>query len=130
MKTKWIGLISIMLVAVSIVSYKAYSEQAVGQHIAQSAAPPRVLLVADLSEAKETGDACAEIIHLVRAAHDRGVDVEELNADSQSNLIRRYHVLVIPSVLIFSRSGKVVARYEGEGKQVVNALRIALAQLR
>lgn len=130
MKTKWIGLITIMLIAGSLVSYKAYSEQAAGRHIARSAKPPRVLLVADLGEANETGDSCAEIIHLVRAAHDRGIAVQELNADSQSNLIRRYHVMVIPSVLIFDHSGKVVARYEGEGKRVVNALRTALARLR
>lgn len=130
MKTKWIGLITIVLVAGSLVSYKAYSEQSSARHIARSATPPRVLLVADLGEANEAGDSCAEIIHLVRAAHDRGIAVQELNADSQSNLIRRYHVMVIPSVLIFDRSGKVTARYEGEGQRVINALRTALAQIR
>ena len=66
---------------------------------ASSAGLPRVLLVAELSEADATGDSCAEIIHLVRSARDRGIAVQELEPDSKSDLLTRCHVLTIPTVL-------------------------------
>jgi len=128
MKTKWIGLVAITLIAGAIVGYKGHlSSEA---QASSASMPTRVLLVAELSEANNTGDSCSEIIHLVRAAHVRGVAVQELNANDQSDLIGRYHVMVIPTVLILDRNGKVVARFEGEGKRVVKAVRNALEQLR
>ena len=66
---------------------------------ASSAGLPRVLLVAELSEADATGDSCAEIIHLVRSARDRSIAVQELEPDSKSDLLTRCHVLTIPTVL-------------------------------
>ena len=69
-----------------------------------------MLLVADLSEA-DSADACAEIIHSVRAARERGVQVQELSPDSKSEMLRRYRVLTIPTVLILDRSGQVVLAF-------------------
>lgn len=126
MKGKWIGLIAVALIAGSIIAYKRHRSQ---ESQASTAAPPRVLLVADMGEANSAGDACAEIIRLARAARDRGIAVQELSPDSKSGLLARYHVLAIPTVLILDRNGQVVARYEGEGPDTVKAVRIGLEKL-
>lgn len=128
MKTKWIGLSAVVLIAGAIIGYKAHlSPEVQAADVAQT---PHVLLVAELSEANNTGDSCAEIIHLVRAARDRGVAVQELDAGSKSDLISRYHVLIVPTVLILDLNGKETARYEGEGREMVKGLRTVLEQLR
>ena len=128
MKMKSIGLIAVVLIAAAIIGYKAHlSPEA---QAASATAPPRVLLVAELSEANAAGDSCAEIIHLVRAVHDRGIAVQELDSSSKSDLLARYHVLIIPTVLILDRNGKEVARYEGEGREMVKRLRTDLEQLK
>lgn len=127
MKVKWIGLVAVALIAGAIIGYKAQRSSVT--QAASSAAPPRVVLVADMSEANVPGDSCAEIIHLVQAAHNRGIAVKELEAGSKSDLLTRYHVLVIPTVLILDRHGKEVARYEGEGQETIKALRSKLKQL-
>lgn len=125
MKGKWIGLVTVALIAVGIIAYKAHRKQD-----AAGAPPfPRVLLVADLREADDAGDPCAQIIHDVRAARARGVAVEELSPDSKSELLVRYHVLTAPTVLILDPKGQVVSRYEGEGKQTVAAVHSQLDQL-
>lgn len=87
------------------------------------------MLVADLREAGESGDACAEIIHAVREASDRGVRVQELMPDSSSDLLRRYRVLTVPTVLILGKDGRELGRYEGESRETVNAVRTRLATL-
>ena len=125
MKGKWIGLVTVALIAVGIIAYKAHRKQ----DAASATAFPRVLLVADLREADDAGDPCAQIIHDVRAARARGVAVEELSSDSKSELLARYHVLTAPTVLILDPKGQVVSRYEGEGKQTVAALHSQLDQL-
>ena len=128
MKRKWIGLAAVLVIAGAIISYKVYVSP-------KSAAPetkagfPRVLLVAELSEADATGDPCAEIIHLVRSARDRGIAVQELEPDSKSDLLTRCHVLTIPTVLIMDGNGQVVSRFEGEGRDTVKAVRARLEQL-
>ena len=126
MKAKWIGLIAVAAIAVIIVASKAR----VRQETPTAAAPPRVVLVADLSEADEEGDACAEIIRAVRAVRGRGVSVQEFNPDSKSPLIARYRVLTIPTVLILDDKGEVVSRHEGENRQTLTALRAGLEQLK
>ena len=126
MKAKWIGLIAVAAIAVVIVATKARVEQ----QTPTCAAPPRVLLVADLSEADEEGDACAQIIQAVRAVRKRGVSVQEFNPDSKSPLIARYRVLTIPTVVILDEKGEVVSRYEGEDRQTLSALRSGLEQLK
>lgn len=129
MKVKWIGLFAVALIAGALIAYKVHVSQGM-QTAGATAGLPRVLLVADLREADSDGDACAEIIHAVRAAHDRGIAVQELSPDSKSDLLTRYHVLTIPTVLILGRNGQVASRYEGEGRDTVKAVRAGLEQLK
>lgn len=124
MKVNWRGIVAVTVIVIAISAYKIHIKHAT---FAGDSAP-RVLLVADLSEA-DSADACAEIIHSVRAARERGVPVQELNPDSKSEMLRRYRVLTIPTVLILDRSGQVVSRFEGEDSQTVTAIRSQLAQL-
>lgn len=128
MKRKWLGLAAVLVIAGAIISYKVYvSPKSVASET--KGGFPRVLLVAELSEADATGDPCAEIIHLVRSARDRGIAVQELEPDSKSDLLTRCHVLTIPTVLIMDGNGQVVFRFEGEGRDTVKAVRARLEQL-
>lgn len=125
MKVNWPGILAVALVAIAITAYKVHVKH---ETVVGVAGLPRVLLVADLSEA-DSADACAEIIHSVRAARERGVPVQELSPDSKSEMLHRYRVLTVPTVLILDRSGQVVSRFEGEDRQTVVAVRTQLAQL-
>lgn len=126
MKVKWSGIVAVALVVIAITAYKVHTKRVT---VGEAKGPPRVLLVADLSEA-DSADACAEIIQSVRAARERGVPVQELSPESKSEMLRRYRVLTIPTVLILDRGGQVVLRFEGEDRQTVTAVRTQLAQLR
>lgn len=125
---KWIGLAAVAFTVVSIVTYRA--QVTLRTPTADADALPRVLLVADLREADSEGDACAEIIRSVRAARTRGVAVQELDPGTESDLLRRYQILTVPTVLILDPNGKVLSRFEGEGRHIVTAVRIQLDQLR
>jgi hypothetical protein len=125
MKVKWSGILTVALVVVAIIAYKARTRSA---RATEENARPSVVLIADLSEA-DSADACAEIIHSVRAAHERGVQVLELSPDSKSEMLRRYHVLTAPTVLVLDDSGAVLKRFEGEDRQTVEAVRTQLAQM-
>lgn len=127
MKVHWIGLGAVALVASAIIGYKT---QVLPQVQATDTGLPRVLLLAELSEADSAVDSCAEIIHLVRAARDRGIAVQELNPADKSDLLSRYHLFIVPTVLILDRNGQEVSRYEGEGRNTVKAVRAGLEQLR
>jgi len=126
MKSKWIGLMAIAVVAAVIIATKTRVEQEAPAH----AGAPRVLLVADLSEADHEGDTCAEIIQAVRAVGKRGVSVQEFNHNSKSPLIAQYRVLSFPTVLVLDPKGQVVSRYEGESRQTLAALRTELKTLK
>jgi hypothetical protein len=126
MKTRVYGLIAVVLIAVGIIAYKANRTQ----QTQRTTTHPRVLLVADFREAGSDGDACAEIIRSVRAAQARGIAVQELSPDSKSDLLARYHVLTIPTVLIFDDNEHVVSRFEGEGPKTVAAVRNQMRQLK
>lgn len=128
MKVKWIGLVAVALIAIAILAFKAHVSRETPVAVADSF--PRVLLVADLSEADSEGDACAEIIRSVRAARARGITVQELKPDTKSDLLRRYRVLVVPTVLILDPNGNVVARFEGESRQTATAVQTQLQELR
>lgn len=125
MKVKWSGIAAVALVVIAITTYKIHTKHAA---VRGGEGLPTVLLVADLSEA-DSADACAEIIHSVRAARERGVQVQELSPNSKSEMLHRYRVLTIPTVLILDKSGQVVLRFEGEDRQTVTAVRTQLAQL-
>jgi len=128
MKLKYIGLTVVVLITASIIGYKTMLSTKA--QAADKSTTPRVLLAANLGEVNEAGDSCALIIHLVRAAHERGIDVQEVDSRSKSPLISQYHVLIIPTVLIFDASGKEVSRLEGEGEDMIQKLRTELAQLK
>lgn len=66
----------------------------------------------------------------MRAAQARGIAVQELNSDSKSNLIARYHVLTVPTVLFLDHNEQVVARFEGEGPDTVAAVRNQMQNLK
>ena len=125
MKVNWPGIMAVALVVIAITAYKVHIKHGI---VAGTDRLPRILLVADLSEA-DSADACAEIIQSVRAAHKRGVTVQELGPDSKSELLRRYRVLTIPTVLILDDSGEVVSRFEGEDRQTLANLQAGLNQL-
>lgn len=127
MKIQWFGLGAVALAASAIIAYKT---QVLPQAQAANEAPPRVVLLAYPSEADFAGDSCAEIIHLVRATRGRGIAVQELSPDSKSDVFARYHLLIVPTVLILDLNGQEVSRYEGEGRNTVKALRTSLEQLR
>lgn len=124
MRVNWLGILAVVAVATAITVYKVHTKN----ETLAVASPARVLLVSDLSEA-DSADACAEIIHSVRAARKRGVPVQELSADSKSEMLSRYRILTIPTVLILDRGGQVVLRFEGEDRQTVTAIRTQLEQL-
>ncbi len=128
MKVNWIGLMAVLGIGAAIVAYKV-QQPPVAPAASEAEALPRVLLVADLSEADRPGDACAEIIHQVRTAHARGIAVQELEPGSHSALLTRYHVLTSPTVLILDSQGQVVSRFEGEGAETVRGVQTGLAQL-
>ena len=125
MKIKWSGILAVVVIVIGIAAYKRHTTHAAAT---SENDPPRVLLVADLSEA-DSADACADIIRSVRATRQRGIPAQELTPDSKSEMLRRYRVLTIPTVLIIDRSGEVVSRFEGEDQQTVTAVREQLAQL-
>ena len=131
MRTRWVGVLLVVTAAVGIVIYKERRSRKASPPVAQSAsaAKPQIILVADLREADEPGDNCAEIIHLVREAGTRGTKIEELTPDSDSPLLKQYHILTNPTVLILDREGKVVSRYEGESGSTVKEIRDRLASL-
>ncbi len=126
MKVNWIGIVAVLLIASGIIAYKTHMSAT--RRESANLAVPRVLLVADLSEADAAGDACAEIIHLVRAARDRGLAVQELEPGSKSDLLTRFHVLTIPTVLILDKGGQVLSLFEGEGRETVAAIRTKLQE--
>lgn len=90
---------------------------------------PAVILVADLNEANDPNDRCADIIRAVRQASRRGIHVAELRPDSKSDLLRRYRVLTVPTVLLLDQNGKEIDRFEGEDSATVTAIQGRLSTL-
>jgi hypothetical protein len=118
----------VLLAVVGVLAFKRRARQATPVP-SSGVQRPSVLLVADLREAGESGDACAEIIHAVRDAGKRGVRVQELMPDGSSDLLRRYHILTAPTVLFLSEDGRELGRFEGESRETVTAIRQRLATL-
>ena len=65
----------------------------------------------------------------MREASKRGVHVAELPPDSNSDLLRRYQVLTVPTVLLLDESGKEIGRFEGEDSTTVKAVQTRLSAL-
>lgn len=90
---------------------------------------PAVVLVADLREADDPNDRCAEIINAVRQASRRGISVAEPSPDSKSDLLHRYRVRTVPTVLFLDAAGNEIGRYEGEDSNTVDAIESRLSAL-
>lgn len=93
-------------------------------------ANPTVVLVADLNEANEPHDNCAEIIRTVREAEKAGIRVSELMPGQASSGLGEHRIVVAPTVLILDKDGRELERFEGEQSSTVIAIRNRLQELR
>lgn len=128
MKRSYLFMAGILLAAAVLIVAKSRLKQA-GNSPPQESARPAVILVADLREANEPGDNCAEIIHLVREAQRSGVRVSEIMPHSESPVLRQYRVTVNPTVLILGNDGREIRRFEGEESSTVHAIRARLQEM-
>lgn len=128
MRRSFLFMAAILLAAGVLIVMKPRLKQP-GSSTAQASAHPAVVLVADLREANEPGDNCAEIIHLVREAQSSGVRVSEVMPDSDSPVLRQYRVRVNLTVLILGNDGREISRFEGEESSTVQAIRARLQEM-
>jgi hypothetical protein len=126
MRVRWIGVASVLAVVLAIIAYK--QQRVVGDQT-EGGGRPAVLLVADLSEADEPSDRCAEIIRAVEAAGARGVRNKQLTPDSSSPLLKEYHVVSAPTVILIDNDGREMARFVGESEDTVRSVEEKLAML-
>ncbi len=126
MKSKWIGLTAVAVIAFAIIAYKQKNVPQAEQKA--KAETPAVVLVIDPSEENEKGG-CGDIIHAVREARQRGIAVSEFPPNSQSDLLKRYKILTAPTVVILDRSGNVTDRFEGEDRKTIEAIQAKLTKL-
>lgn len=127
MRVHWlgVGLVGVLVVCTLLLKSRT-------RHNATSATvhgSPAVILVADFSEANDSNDHCADIIRAVREASKRGISIAELPPNSNSDLLRRYRVLAVPTVLLLDVSGKEIGRFEGEDSTTVKAIQTRLSAL-
>lgn len=126
MKSRWIGLVGVAVLALGVIGYKqVLSPRRTVGPAGPPSKNPTVILVADPREA-ESNCGCGEIIRAVRAARSRGVPVQELPPNSESELLKRYRILTAPTVLFLDTEGRQVTRYEGEDEKTVEAIRSRL----
>jgi hypothetical protein len=129
MNGRRLALIVIILATGGVIAYKQVrSGNSPARSALDSGVAPRVILVADLSEAEEKC-ACGEIIRAVRAAQKRGIPTLEFTPDSKSELLKRYRVLSAPTVVFLDATGKETSRYEGEDEKTVEAIRSYLKRI-
>ncbi len=126
MNAKILGAIVVALVAATIIGAKATRQRPGQAADGARAASPSVVLVADLREA-DSQCGCGEIIRRVREAKARGVDVQELGPTDPA--AARLGVTVAPTVLVLGADGRVVARREGESRDVLAAISADLSRL-
>ncbi len=127
MKINRMALIGVFVAAGAVIAYKEF-RNIPAQSTVQTSGEARVVLVADLSEAEDRC-ACGEIIRAVRATQKKRIPTQELSPDRRSELLNRYRVLTVPTVLILDTDGKEIARYEGEDEKTVEAIQAGLKQL-
>ncbi len=124
---KRVALVAVILTVAAVIAYKQL-RPGPSQSVVHGGSGPKVVLVADLSEAEEKC-ACGEIIRAVRAAQKKGIEIQELTPDSKSEVLRRYRVLTAPTVLFLDADGKDIARYEGEDEKTVAEVKSHLDRL-
>ncbi len=127
MRVRWLGVLFVVLLVACTLFLKSRT-----RHNSSSQAPkgtPAVILVADLREADDPHDPCADIIRAVREVSKRGIQIAELSPDSQSDLLHRYRVLTVPTVLLLDSAGNEIGRFEGEDAKTVKAIQTRLSVL-
>ena len=127
MRVRWLGVGLVAVLVVCTLLLKSRTRH--NATAANTNGTPAVILVADLNEANDPNDRCADIIRAVREASKRGINVAELSPDSNSDLLRRYRVLTVPTVLLLDGSGKEIGRFEGEDSSTVKAVQTRLSAL-
>ena len=132
MRTRWLPVLVVALLAGVVITYKQVRKDPPrqGSEIASNSAVsgPSVLIFADPREA-DSDDPCAEIFRLVRAAGARGLRVSEFAPGRDAEMERRYRVTVEPTVLVLDAKGQVVSRHEGESPKTIEAIRTSLERL-
>ena len=127
MKVRWPGLALVVVLVIGILFVKNRTHQnAVPATVKRI---PSVILIADPNEADGSDDGCAVMFRAVRHAAKRGVAVAEVAPNSNPDLLRRYHVLTVPTVLLLDKTGKEITRFEGEDVTTVKAVQNRLAAL-
>ena len=128
MKRNLLLVLSVLVVAAGLIVVKRRVKES--DAVAHVSPDPTVILVADLSEANEPHDNCAEIIRAVREAETAGIRVSELMPGQASSLLREHQIVVAPTVLILGKDGRELNRFEGEQTSTVIAIRNRLQELR
>ena len=117
MKVRWPRVALVVLLVVGTLFVKNRTRQNT-----PSVAPtviPSVIYVADPSEANDSDDGCSVMFRAVRQAARRGVRVAEIPPNSNSEVLRKYHVLTVPTLLVLDKTGKETGRFEGEDAATV-----------
>lgn len=132
MKKNWLAVTAVMVIAVAIVAYKQWMQMPLTvpgtvRGSAKDRSGVSLLLIADPRQASEL-DGCGVIVRMVRAAAARGVPVREISPDAEPSLIARYHIVVLPSVLLLD-NGRTRKVYEGESPETVKSIRAELMAL-
>ncbi len=126
MSRKPLAVAAVIVAAGAIVAVKLARQRPAEAAVVARATAPSVVLVADPREA-DSDCGCGKIIRRVREAKARGVAVEEIDPGDSS--AARYGVAVVPTVLVMSADGRVVARREGESSDTLAAIDADLAKL-
>lgn len=124
MKGKYVGLFLVVATAAALIAFKLGANSAASVRPATSTSPngkASVLLVAYAIEAG-SADACGTIFEVVRAAGAKGVSVREMEPNGDAATLQRYHVRVVPTVLVLDATGRETARFEGESQATVAAI--------
>lgn len=132
MKKNWLAVTAVAIIAVGIVAYKQRIRMppaAFGtpKGTAKNGTGLSLVLIADPRQASES-DGCGAIFRMVRAAAARGVPVREISPEAEPSLVSRYHIVVLPSVLLLE-NGSARRLYEGESPETVESIRAEIGAL-
>jgi hypothetical protein len=126
MSRKALAVAAVIVAAGAVVGVKMARQRPAEAAVVARATAPAVILVADPREA-DSDCGCGKIIRRVREAKARGVTVEEIGPGDSA--AARYGVAVVPTVLVMSAEGRIVARREGESGETLAAVDADLAKL-
>lgn len=132
MKKNWLAVTAVAVIAVGIVTYKQWIRMrpaafGTAKGTAKNGTGLSLVLIADPRQGNEL-DGCGVIVRMVRAAAARGVPVREISSDTEPSLVSRYHIVVLPSVLVLE-NGSARRLYEGESLETVESIRAEIGAL-